>query len=429
MCPKIQSQGQDFMSWPFFINFGIFYEVFIMFPNKIHIILSRLFFCPSILLDDSPLMSSSIYKLLVNYGKSKGWEINNNYFISNFGKIELFDNAETSPFILNIFSKDVYKRDKKMLFPCFGSRGNFSIKVFTDIGYISFTPIIHLYPYGVVNIILSGTYVTEYPEYVNEHLDFLKLVRRSFEKGATLSDLKITKNVGQNINNLNDVVRLIKGFVNISYPEFDFNDSFHRNYQLYNIIKSNVFNSIEFELFCQKLISNDQIPARLNKLCFDCYDGYWKEMLFVHPCMCVSYNRANNELCKQDTRRKKGWNIYRYIEFAIIEQFLWDNLLKFCYHVQEKLFKEKTSYIVLSKLKKNVFKRELYGLYLNLLQAFRQLNGSARKIIYMYYGGKNKRNELIESMKEEITSISDTLNDRKNPFMEFLGYILSLLSK
>lgn len=329
---------------------------------------------------------------------------------------------------MNIFSKDVYKHDAKTLFPCFGSRGNFSIKVFTDLGYISFTPIVHLYPYGIVNIILSGIYVTKSPEHVNEHLDFLKLVRRSFEKSSRLNNLKITKNFGQNINSLNDVIRLIEGFLNISYPEFDFNDSFHRDYQFYNIIKSDVFNSIKFKLFCQKLISNKQIPARLNSLCFDCYNGYWKEMLFVHPLMCVTYNRGNNEICKQDTRRKTSWNIYRYIEFAIIEQFLWNNLLRFCYHVREKLFKEKTSSISLSKLKINIFNRELYGLYLNLLQAFNDLNGSARKIIYMYYGGKNKRNELIESVKEEITFILNALNDRKNPLAEFLSYILSFIS-
>lgn len=397
-----------------------------MFPQKIHIILSRLFFCPSILLNRSPLVPSSIYKLLSNYAKSKDQEINN-YFISNFGKIELFDNADTSPFILNIFSKDVYRRDQKMLFPCFGSRGNFSIRVFTDIGYISFTPIIHLYPYGIVNIILSGIYVTEYPEYVNEHLDFLKLVRRSFAKSANLNNLKITKNVRQNINCLNDVIRLIERFINISYPEFNFNDSFHRDYQFYNIMKSDVFNSIRFKLFCQKLISNKQIHARLNNLCFDCYDEYWKEMSFVHPLMCVTYNRGNNEIYKQGTRRRTSWSIYRYIEFAVIEQFLWDNLLRFCYYIQEMLFKEKTSSIALSKLKINIFNRELYGLYLNLLQAFRHLNGSARKIIYMYYGGKNKRNELIESIKEEIASILNTLSDRKNPLTEFLRYILSLI--
>ena len=65
---------------------------------------------------------------------------------------------------------------------------------------------------------------------------------------------------------------------------------------------------------------------------------------------------------------------------------------------------------------------------MNLLQAFNDLNGPARKIIYMYYGGKNKRNELIESVKEEITFILNALNDRKNPLAEFLSYILSFIS-
>lgn len=371
--------------------------------NKIHFIFGQVYFDSHILIE--PLENKKFSTLLIPFQNDPEVIYCDNYFIQNFGKLKINSSAS--------------------LFPTYGSKANFSFYIKTDNYYIKIIPIIHLFSYGVANIILSGTYITNDSKLDKHHLEFIGKLRNSFEYGEFVNNICGIK-CSLKPNSLRDIVYYIKDCcIKKSYPEFDFEYKY-KKYCFFNLIKYNKeMNLKKFEKICSNLLYTSNAKKIPNNRYFDCYDGLWKEYLFIHSNVGVIYDRSDNELYRQSTRRKRSWKIYEVIEYAIIEQFLWNYLVEYNITIQNNMYKENTHAFSLSKLKLKNYQNIIIDLFLFLKGSFNNFDNLMRKIVYMYYGGKDKRKEFIETSKEEIVKGLELVSQKTHPIFSIIDKIFS----
>lgn len=374
--------------------------------NKIHFIFSHIFFDSHILLKQGG--KTQISNLMVPFQNDPEIMYRDKYFIQNFGQLKI--SFETS----------------RGLISGFGAKGNFYFFIKSSNCYIKIIPLIHMYNLGIVNIIFSGVYITNNKTIGQKDLDTILDLRKSFEYGQTIQNLSCNK-PSIVAKSLKEAANIIKININKSFPEFNFTQATSKTYNLYNIIKN--YEKIpltNFEQICSYLLSLADMHRLPQKKYFECSNIYEEDYLFVHPAMCLIFNSWYNQNFMQSKRRSKSWRVYRVIEYSIIEQFLWEYLVDYNIDIQNTLYKENTHTFSVSKLKLKNYDKNLIDLFQFLKLSFRNFNSFERKIVYMYYGGKENRNSFINNSKDEINRGLDLMSGKSTMVLDALKKIISL---
>ncbi|WP_027398393.1 hypothetical protein [Anaerovorax odorimutans] len=393
-----------------------------------HIILSQMILCSSAVeaehlkscffADLNPIDSD-----IDNYKNIKELFNKKNYFLQDFGKFNVYAHEKFSPFVLNLFSNESQPSKRKLLSTCYGCSGNFYFYIKEKGVYIKILPIIHIFPNKLVNIIYS-CFIESKNENNFNILEIIKELKKGFLRDKeTYLKLHCSKANYDFIEDFKDMTNCICRKIEKVMPEYDFFDAdnfkhvFVQLLQTVNTKNSQVddFNNNCFRNIAQILLNKPEIPEKHYSIQEYNQRYRYYDYNLIYPDFYLS---AQNYAFTKDKRlikqlRYYGWNLFSNIEFAMYDKLILQYITRKAIETQTIIRKEK-HHILLSKLRPTYYNPSIDNLCLNQKYAFEQLNDFSRKIVYMFYGNKEKRNEILEDAINELEKSNSLIDTREN---------------
>lgn len=437
--------------------------------ENIHLIANHMFYIPAFLLKKNCIRkvfrehmdyvyayNDSQYEVspIVNYDKIVK---DSNLFIKNFGQVKIYYNM---PFILNLPWNSIYKKNeiykyigkgynfKKMYSSYFGAIANYNIKLQNCNTTINIKPIIHILPFGIVNIIYS-TFVIANRNKSITHEDINEIV--NILNGHSINNFTFSceNNRYSDIKNFTELTEIIKSDVlksilvdskDVKYTE-PFEDQLV-NGVFINILKCNKtiedvdeikddflnlsrdLASIKVKDYKNSLINNNLLEEdnrlvfinRKRWICFskEKYFDKWDYYFMTH---------------KPYRNTIKSWSIYRIYEFTCIEYLM----LKFLtFYIKTSIIDEirkaqyKTFYSV-----KNFFRRTFFDFdFFEFIDEFPKLNenlyGFSHKA-YKIFSKQIGTQKLLSNLKDYEQETLKLINSWKPGVSSLFPYIKNLL--
>lgn len=388
---------------------------------------------------------------IVNYDKIVK---DSNLFIKNFGQVKIYYDM---PFILNLPYNSNYKQGKvynytgksynfkKMYSSYFGAMANYNIRLQNYNTTINIKPIIHILPFGIINIIYS-TFITANKNKSIADNDINELIRIINGHSMKNSTFSCENNRYPNIENFAKLTETIKNDVLNSILV----DCKHAKYtepfgdQLVNEVFINI-------LKCNKFIDNlDEVKGEFlnlsrnlasirgieNKNSQDNLLQDDNRLVFINrkKWICLSKEKYFDKWDYFYMTHKpyrdtiKSWSIYRIYEFTCMEYLI----LKFLtFYIKTSIIDEirKAKYKTFDSLK-NFFKRTFFDFdFFELVDEFPKLNQNLYSFshkAYKIFGKKIETERIFCDLKEYEKETLNLINSWKPGVTSLFPFIKNL---
>ncbi len=392
--------------------------------RKCHIILGETFLSPSLVSykRKKKEMYARLWDLSANDNHKAQQQkvIELNAFIHNFGRLELFSKSEESPFVLEV--SGLFDKEYRNIMACYGAIGNFRIVVENEKYRIKISPIIHIYPNGIISVIFSCIYVTNHNELADLHIRAIRQLRRSFYDGIPLNNMSSNKPVYNDLNSLRGYSERICSYIHMSIPEFEPDATTPKRTCYINVWQSNNLAEEDFKELCSRLMSNGDKPRMLKNSCFSIINS--SEFIFIDPMLSVTYDSYTIKNSRQSYKRKESWSIYRYLEYSMIDQLIIELALRNSLAILELIYNESHFIFTKTMLKPSFYQPKVNRLYKNQIHTFDSINEYAKDIIYMFYFGQNRRMEKLDRCDKEVKAADEAMKKRYPLWKRIISLIL-----
>ncbi|MDR0324877.1 MAG: hypothetical protein LBI19_02110 [Oscillospiraceae bacterium] len=393
--------------------------------RKLHIIMSKTIFCPSIYLSKTDLkrrLDSLTTPRDANDSKGRKKALKDeNIFIRHIGQVEMHDDSRKNPHVVMMHRNSVGKNGIQSLSACYRAEGNLEFYIKDSDFDIHIKPIVHIFPNGVISIIFS-CFFNANPHEHDPNLHKFQQIIDSFLSGETLEDLKTTNPAFCKINSLDACIEEIIVYVQKAFPELEPSNAISKKMIFVNIDHERGLCEEGFKSLCSELIPESGEIKLVQGIPDEAFEVGLNPYILVDSDFSTVYFTAQRS--KKRPMCYDSWMVFKFLDFAASEKILYDFLVAHCENVMSDIANEIHSLFTKSMLKPTFYSRKIAELYSWQEAKFDAIGEFGLKIVNMYYKGEPERMNARDQCNNKIEEMNKFIRERSTKKTEILKAII-----
>lgn len=393
--------------------------------QKLHIILSKTYFCDSFYKKKRAKkgrLDAIIADSDTNDDKLRRQKLKDmNVFIDSIGQLELHTKPSKDPFVLDISSANIDGIGRHNRSVCYRAAGNLLFNIAIPGFKIEIKPIVQVFPSGTVSIIFSCFYNAS-RKCGEEHLNIFRQILESFTVGRCLEHMTTGNPAFMHIKSLEDCAGEICDRVDKTFPELCIRDAFCEAISFVHVIHDEGLCEDGFRDICKQIT-----PPAMGGFTVTTDIPEESYYLKTNPFFLVRSDFSTifyGQKCNRNEPYFNSWRFFKHLEFAAAERMVYRFLGNHARDVLRDINEEQYKLLSRSMFVPTFYSREIDILYGNQDARYYALDQFSRKVVNMYYGGEQVREDVIRACHEEIKAMNELLQSRGNQHKAFLKAII-----